>query len=76
MDAEVLAVLAAVLAWDGDVDGTQQAPVDGGGAMAQDSTRTRGEHRRHPACLFAEAVVADGIDTSVDAMHLSAAIAL
>src|SRR5215204_6120418 len=43
--------------------------MNGGSSMAQHSSGTAGEHRRHPPCLTAAPSVSDGINTTVDAMQ-------
>jgi hypothetical protein len=76
VDANTSAALAAAVGWDGDVDGaidrSQQAPVDGGGSMGQDSSWTASEDSGHPARLVTQSVVADRVDTLVEAMETAA----
>lgn len=59
--------------WDGDVDGTvegfQQPPEHGGGAVTQHRSFSAGEHRGHEAAVEAETAVANGVDASVNAVE-------
>ena len=72
MDADALPSRAAVLGWDGDVDraveGAQKAPMDGGGAVTQRGISATCEHGRHPPRLFADALMADRIDATMEAV--------
>jgi hypothetical protein len=43
----------------------------GGTAVAQDCSRTYGEHGRHPPPISCQSPVSDGIDTAVNAMQPS-----
>jgi hypothetical protein len=73
VDAGALA--AAGGGWDGDVDGAvegfQELPEDGGGAVAEDGALAAGKHRGHKATVEAQSPMADGVDPAMDAMELS-----
>jgi hypothetical protein len=58
---------------DGDVDrafdGFEELPKDRGGGVAEDSTLAAGKNGGHEAPVQAQAPVAHGVDTSVDAVE-------
>ena len=63
---------AVAAARGGDVDaclvGAQEAPVRGGGPVAEDRAGPAGEHCGQPAPLDAQRGVPEGIDTVMDAV--------
>jgi hypothetical protein len=53
---------------DRAVEWSQEAPEDGSGPVAQNRAHPAGEDGGHEAAVQAETAVADGVNTSVDAM--------
>ncbi len=72
MDAKASSTLAPVVVRDGDVDWTvertQETPVNGRGSVTQYRTVPTSKNRCHPPCLFAQPLVANRIDTTMQAM--------
>jgi hypothetical protein len=56
---------------DRAVEGAEELPEDGGGAVAHDRAVAAGEDGGHEAAVEAQAAVADGVDAPVDAVKLS-----
>jgi hypothetical protein len=67
VDSYAATALAAVVGGNGDIDGAierpKKAPKDGGSPVAQHSAGAASENRGHPAGLFAESHVPEGVDT-------------
>jgi hypothetical protein len=70
MDSDPLA--SPSLAWDGDVHETplgKELPERRRAGVTENRIRAAGEHGRHPSAFLAEAAMADGVNTAMNAVQ-------